>query len=311
MARKRETSLLLLPFLLLATSGPSPAQSTFPRSPDGHPDFQGIWTNATLTPLERPAALPGKSTLTDAEARAFELAAIARIDDDRRGRDQDQDRGCDSPSAPPDCGRQLARVSGAKRTSLIIDPPDGHIPPLRPDARSRIVPPVGFDSIKQRPLPERCLLGFGSAAGPPMMPGYYNNNYQIVQTPAYLMILVEMVHDARIIRIDSAHLPASVRQWLGDSIGHWEGDTLVVDTTNFTEQTPFHGSSPNLHVIERFSPAGPKGFLYKATIDDPSTFASPWTLEYPFLATPGPIYEYSCHEGNYYPIVDILGGAKR
>jgi hypothetical protein len=143
-----------------------------------------------------------------------------------------------------------------------------------------------------------------------MLPVLYNNNYQIVQTPDHVMILVEMVHDARIIRMNGTHAPASVRQWFGDSIGRWEGDTLVVDTTNFTDSTRFRGSSENLHVVERFSRVGPNAILYKVTIDDPSTFAKAWTMEYPFVATKGPVYEYACHEGNY-AMTDILGGARK
>ena len=143
-----------------------------------------------------------------------------------------------------------------------------------------------------------------------MLPVLYNNNYQIVQTPGHIMILVEMVHDARIVRINGTHAPKDVRQWLGDSIGHWEGDTLVVDTTNFTNQIRFRGSSENLHVMERFTRTDANTILYRVTIDDPSTFTKQWTAEYPFVATPGPIYEYACHEGNY-SLTDILGGARK
>ena len=143
-----------------------------------------------------------------------------------------------------------------------------------------------------------------------MLPVMYNNNYQSVQTPTHVMILVEMVHDARIIRIGGTHPPKSVQQWLGDSIGHWEGDTLVVETTNFTDKTRFRGSSENLKVIERFTRVDAETVLYRVTLDDPSTFTKAWTAEYPFKATAGPIYEYACHEGNY-SMVDILGGARK
>ena len=143
-----------------------------------------------------------------------------------------------------------------------------------------------------------------------MLPVLYNNNYQIVQTPDSVLILVEMVHDARIIRMNATHAPPDVRQWLGDSVGHWDGDTLVVDTTNFTDKTRFRGSTENLHVVERFKRIDAGTILYRATIEDPAAFSRPWTIEYPFLATPGPIYEYACHEGNY-SLVDILGGARK
>ncbi len=213
-----------------------------------------------------------------------------------------------------DRGSELARVDGVKRTSLVVDPPDGRVPPITPEGRQRNTEMFRsfnkYDSVKDRPLSERCLLSFGSSSGPPMLPVMYNNNYEIVQTPDNVVILVEMVHDARIIRINGTHAPASVRQWLGDSIGHWEGDTLVVDTTNFTDQTRFRGASQNLHVIERFTRVDANNILYKVTIDDPSTFAKAWTAEYPFVATKGPIYEYACHEGNY-AMTDILGGARK
>jgi hypothetical protein len=143
-----------------------------------------------------------------------------------------------------------------------------------------------------------------------MLPVLYNNNYQIVQTSEAVMILVEMVHDVRVIRMNAKHLPPDVRQWLGDSIGHWDGDTLVVETTNFHPLNRFRGSSENLKVIERFKRVDAHTILYRATIDDPDAYAKPWTLEYPFIATPGPVYEYACHEGNY-AMQDILGGARK
>ncbi len=296
------------------------ATGTVPRTRDGHPDLQGIWTNATITPLQRPSVLAGKATLTDAEAAEFEKKAAQDL--------QDVDGKSEHPLLAAagsngtggynvlfiDRGTQLARVDGVKRTSLIIDPPDGKEPPITAAARQRyaaiIRSYITFNSVKDRPLSERCLIGFGSTSGPPMLPVLYNNNYQIVQTPDHLMILVEMVHDVRIVRINGTHAPPNVRQWLGDSIGHWEGDTLVVDTTNFTDQTKFEGASADLHVIERFKRVDADTILYRATIDDPSTFTKIWTLEYPFVATPGPVYEYACHEGNY-AMPDIMGGARK
>ncbi len=295
------------------------AAKAIPRTADGHPDFQGVWTNATLTPMERPDSLAGKATLTDAEAKAFEKSDLSS-----NTLDSDVDSGFNRATGGPgvgaynnlfvDRGSELARVDGVKRSSLIIDPPNGKIPPITEAARERNAGMVrGFnryDTVKDRPLSERCIIGFGSTSGPPMLPVLYNNNYEIVQTPGYVMILVEMVHDVRVIRINGTHKPAGVQQLLGDSIGHWEGDTLVVDTTNFTDRTRFRGSSANLHVIERFKRVDANTILYRATIDDPSTYTKPWTLEYPFLATAGPVYEYACHEGNY-AMPDILGGARK
>lgn len=313
--------ILLAVALAALIPGQSKKPWSAPRTPDGKPDLQGVWTNATLTPLERPANMAGKATLTDAEAAAYEKASIEMV--------TKYDGKSENPFADAagsggtggynalfiDRGSELARVDGVKRSSLIIDPPDGKVPPTTPESRQRNSQRRGggfgsFDNVKDRPLSERCLVGFGSTSGPPMLPVLYNNNYQIVQTPDNIMILVEMVHDARIVRINGTHPPATVHQWLGDSIGHWEGDTLVVDTTNFTDKTRFRGSSENLHVIERFTRVGPDSILYKVTIDDPTTFTKIWTAEYPFLATKGPIYEYACHEGNY-SMVDILGGARK
>jgi hypothetical protein len=207
-------------------------------------------------------------------------------------------------------GYGLATIDGLKRTSMVVDPPDGKIPPVLPQARGRGRGgrSDSVDNVKERGLSERCLSS--GMAGPPMLPTLYNNNYQIVQTPDALMILVEEIHDARIIRMNAKHAPPDVRQWFGDSIGHWEGDTLVVETTNFTDQTRFRGSSKDLKVTERFTRIDPNTILYKATMEDPNTWTRAWTVELPFVATAGPIYEYACHEGNY-AIEDILGGARK
>jgi len=291
------------------------------------PDLQGIWTNVTLTQLERPEEFKGRHSISDAEA-----AAWAKKDKEEGSIDGDlnnkvlRNAGSAGTGAYNDLfidrGNNLARVDGRFRTSLVIDPADGKVPALTPEAqqRNRGLPrggggeggPAGpaTDDVKRRPLSERCIVGFGSTAGPPMLPVLYNNNYQIVQTPDAVMILVEMIHDVRVIRLNGQHAPSNIRFLFGDSIGHYEGDTLVVDTTNYRPEIRFHGSSENLHVIERFRRVDKDTILYRATIDDPTTFTRPWTVEYPFVATEGPIYEYACHEGNY-GIVDILSaGAK-
>ena len=290
---------------------------TVPRTPDGHPDLQGIWTNATLTPMERPAAFAGKATLTDAEASAYEKKDLAASNIDQKDSSLLRQTGDTETGGYNnlfiDRGSELARVDGVKRTSLIIDPPDGRVPPVTERARqSRGRGGFGgrYDSVKDRPLAERCIIGFGSTSGPPMMPALYNSDYQIVQTAGTVMILVEMVHDVRVIRMNAPHVPDGIRKWLGDSVGHWEGDTLVVDTTNFNGRTKFRGSSENLHLTERFRRVDANTLLYRATIDDPATFTKPWTMEFPFVATPGPIFEYACHEGNY-AMPDILGGARK
>jgi hypothetical protein len=285
--------------------------------------LQGVWTNATITRVERLPEFNGKLNLTDEEARKFENAD-ADAATEKPGKDGVTLGGQVFSGANAgynalfiDRGSELARVDGKKRSSLIIDPEDGRVPPAVPRdnaAGARGRGGAGFanqyDNVKNRPVSERCLVGFGSTSGPPMMPVLYNNNYQIVQTPDAVMILVEMVHDVRVVRMNGTHEPPRIRRWLGDSIGRWEGDTLVVDTTNFSNKTRFRGSSENLHVIERFQRVDQNTILYRVTVDDPTVWTRQWTMEYPFVAAEGPVYEYACHEGNY-AMEDILGGARR
>jgi hypothetical protein len=312
-----------------------------PRTPDGHPDLQGTYDLATLTPLERPAGAP--AVLSDEEAKRLERDVASRVDAGARAIAGDRTappKGGDGSTGAAgnvggynnfwlDPGSSYTIVDGQKRTSIVIDPPDGHVPALAPAARlrlaSRVVRPTSdatesrdpglepagsYDDPERRPLGERCLLGFGSTSGPPALPDYfYNNLHQIVQTPDAVMILTEMVHDARIIRMNARHLPKNIRLWMGDSVGLWEGDTLIVDTTNFTNKTRFRGSTENLHVVERFTRVDSKTLLYRFTIDDPDTWSRPWTGEYTWPATDGKIFEYACHEGNY-ALTDILKGAR-
>jgi hypothetical protein len=198
-------------------------------------------------------------------------------------------------------------VNGSKRTSLIVDPADGRIPYIATEKeRNSSRAPERFDSVKDRSLNERCLPNGGT----PIMAFPFDAFYQIGQTPDYVMIMSEYLHQARIVRIGRQHPPSGVRQWLGDSIGYWEGDTLVVDTTNFNAQTKFQGASENLHVVERFKPIDGDTLLYRATVEDPSVFSRPWVFEYPFRRASGPIYEDACHEGNY-ALPNILKGARK
>ena len=304
------------------TSSPAKAKAAIPHTPAGHPDLQGFWTNATITTMERPAAFAGKPTVTPAEAKSYAQKAEKELDAQDGQSDGPLIRAAGSSGTGGynvlfvDRGSDLEKVDGQYRTSLIVDPPDGKMPAMLPEARQRMQERFrrgGFDrydNVKDRPTSERCLVGFGSTAGPPMMPVLYNNTYQIVETPDTIMILVEMVHDVRVIRMNGTHEPSNIRKWLGDSIGHWEGDTLVVDTTNFRQETAFRGGSEDLHVVERFRRVDPQTILYRVTLDDPKTWSKPWTMEYPFVSTPGPVYEYACHEGNY-AMEDILGGARR
>ncbi len=319
-------TLIAAPAFLMAQTPAKPAVKkawTVPRTPDGHPDLQGVWSNATITRMERLPEFNGKLDLSDEEAAKFESKDHDDAEE-RPGRDGVVLGGQVFSGANAgynalfiDRGNELARVDGKKRSSLIIDPPDGKVPPRvasNSEAPARGRGGAGFgnqyDSVKNRPVSERCLVGFGSTSGPPMMPVLYNNNYQIVQTPDAVMILVEMVHDVRVVRMNGTHEGPEIRRWLGDSIGHWEGDTLVVDTTNFTNKTRFRGSSESLHVIERFQRVDQNTILYRVTVDDPTVWTKPWTMEYPFSATAGPVYEYACHEGNY-AMEDILGGARK
>jgi hypothetical protein len=284
------------------------------KTPDGQPDLQGIWTNNTLTPLERPAQFQGRPVATAKEAADYEKQVVEGRNRDRRDTNADVDVGQAYNEAFFDMGTKLARVDGTVRTSMIVDPANGRLPALTPEAQKRVeairaqtrLHPA--DGPESRSLPERCL--FWGTSGPPMLPGPYNNMYQIYQAPGFVVILSEMIHDARIIPLDGRpHLPPNVTQWLGDSRGHWEGNTLVVDTTNFTPKTRFRGSDENLHVVERFTRVDKSTILYKFTIEDPTAFTKPWTAEIPLAAAQGPIYEYACHEGNY-ALKDILAGAR-
>jgi len=225
-------------------------------------------------------------------------------------------------------GSTVVVVNGEPRSSIVVDPPDGRVPRMKPDATRRNMeylrnnvspdasesaaagPMSAFDNPEARPLAERCLLGFSNTSGPPTLPNYfYNNLKQIVQTKDYVMILVEMVHDARIIRLNQPHLPPTIRNWMGDSIGHWDGDTLVVETTNFTNKTQFRGSGENLKVTERFTRVDPKTLLYRFTVEDPSTWDRPWSGEFTWRSTDDQIYEYACHEGNH-GLENVLRGAR-
>jgi hypothetical protein len=322
-------------------AGGPPKASTLPRTPDGHPDLQGTYDLASLTPLER--ALDQPLVFTDEEAAKLEKQVA-----DRKFRAGLPSRG--DRDAPPaggdgstgaagnvggynnfwiDNGTRYVTVDGRKRSSILVDPPDGHIPPLTPDGRQRAArtarptsdqqareddpgfdpTPGAYDDPERRPLGERCLLGFGSTSGPPALPVLYNNLHQIVQTRDSVLILNEMVHDARIIRMNAPHLPPTIRKWMGDSTGRWEGDTLVVDTTNFSDKTRFRGSSENLHIIERLTRVDAKTLLYKFTIEDPATWTRPWSGEFTWPATDEQVFEYACHEGNY-AMGNILRGAR-
>jgi hypothetical protein len=269
-----------------------------------------LWNNSTITPLERPAELAGKEFFTPQEAVAWEKQTLQGSNADRRDGGADADVG----RAYNEFWRTRGTVVSTLRTSIIIDPPDGKIPPLTPEAQKRNAARAEYrrlhpaDGPEDRPLAERCML-WGSA-GPPMLPVGYNSNYQIVQSPGYVVILIEMIHDARIIPLDGRpHLPSNVQQWMGNSIGHWDGQTLVVETTNFNGQTAFRGASEKMRLVERFTRTAQDTLLYEFTVNDPASFTKPFTGQVPMTKTNEPLFEYACHEGNY-GLANVLAGAR-
>jgi hypothetical protein len=304
-----------------------------PRTAEGHPDLQGNWTNATITPLERPDKFAEKLVLTPQEAAELERAeaefnAVADAPSDPKTKTEDLPANCGRGFSGANCGynnfwvdpgTKVIQFNGEYRSSMIVDPPNGKIPKMKPEAQQRFAARMAqfrrgdggtADGPESRSLGERCIMSFGSSAGPPMIPLLYNNNYQIVQTKDSVLILVEMVHDARVIRLNGKHRPASVRTWMGDSIGRWEGDTLVVETTNIRREQAFRGSSEKLKVTERFTRIGPKQIKYAFAIEDADTFTQPFSGEVAMNATDEKIYEYACHEGNY-ALPGILAGARQ
>jgi hypothetical protein len=313
-----------------AAAAPAPAGAYHaPRTAFGQPDLQGAWTNATITPFERDKKYGDRLALTDQEVKALEgdnaaLVAEGAKPTDPNAKVTDLPTNCGRGFTGVDCGYNSAWVDpgtriidlgGVKRSSILVAPADGHLPPMTKEAAARMQARFAslrrgnFDNPENRSLGERCILSFGSSAGPPMLPLLYNNNYQIVQTADEVAIEVEMVHDVRHIRLAGAHPPASVRLWMGDSIGHWEGDTLVVETTNMRPEQNFRGASVGSKIVERFTRVAPDQIKYSFTVDDPQVYTAPYTGEVALNATKGPIYEYACHEGNY-ALPGILAGAR-
>jgi hypothetical protein len=284
------------------SAAPTVKSRTPPSTADGRSDLNGIWTNATLTPLERPAELAGKEFFSEAEAAEYTKRMVERNDADRRDKsDVENDLAIGYNAAWWDRGTSIV---GSRRTSLIVDPRDGRVPPLTPQAarkaaeraQARLLHPA--DGPEDRSLDDRCVIR--RTAVPPMLPAGYNNNYQIVQSPDSVAVIVEMIHDVRIIPLDPRpHLSPKIRQLKGDSRGRWEGRTLVVETTNYTDRTNFRGSGDQLHVVERFTRVDEGTLLYQFTVDDPETFTRPWSGELPMKKIEGPIFEYACHEGNF------------
>jgi hypothetical protein len=282
------------------------------RTPDGQPDLQGFWSNTSYVPLQRPKDVTKEFYTPEEAAEMIKKAALAEAEQTEPGTVADVHY--DFTQFGLD--RSQSALAPNLRTSLIVDPRDGRIPPMTPEglkrtaeraeARKRAGGP--YDAAENQPLSVRCIIM--DRIGPPMLAGAYNNNYQIVQTPGYVMILVEMIHDVRIIPVDGRpQLPSRLRQWTGSYRGRWDGDTLVVESTNFNGKNPFQGSSEQLKLTERFTRIDENTIRYQFTVDDPGTWTRPWSAEVPWAKTIGPLFEHACHEGNY-GLSNILAGAR-
>jgi hypothetical protein len=286
-----------------------------PRTADGQPDLQGVWTNNTVTPLERPKGLAAKEFYTDAELADKQKRERERLDLNlEEGRPTEAGTAADVHYDFAQFGldRSQAKLVWDRRTSIIVGP-EGTMPPMTPEARKRLAESAAknkgheLDGPENRPLGARCLAR--ANVGPPMLPAAYNSNLQIVQGAGSVAIETEMIHDTRIIPLDGRpHIPSNIRQWYGDSVGHWEGNTLVVDTTNFSDLNPFPGAQ-NLHVVERLTRVSPDTILYQFTVEDPGMWSKPWSGELPITKIQGQVYEYACHEANY-PLANTLRGAR-
>lgn len=334
-----KTSVISLLGSIAAVLCAGTAADDIPRTPQGRPDFSGTYDVATLTPLQRPEMF-GDNLVLDPE----EAARIA--EEERKVLEEDLKPSDPNRQAPPqggdgstgaagnvggynafwvERGDGAFEIDGEFRTSIIIDPADGRFPEMTPAGRKALMErrrfyrentgeawwletggPGPYDDPELRPLGERCLLGFGSTAGPPMLPVLYNNTKRIVQTEDIVTIVVEMNHDARIVRMNAEHAPEDQRFWLGDSIGWWEGDELVIDTTNFRDESGLSSATRDLHVVERFRYNDAGQVIYSFTVEDPNVWTEPWRGEYPWPRTDDRMFEYACHEGNY-----ALGGVLR
>lgn len=305
-----------------------------PRNALGQPDLSGVWTNATITPLTRPAKYGTRNVLTKEEAQAAEAATQAQIKradaptdpnlkvTDLKNADCGPDGisgfNCGYNQGWKDPGERLIDVNGEKRASIIVEPADGRFPPLTKEAQEQMRARMAkaktggfYDGPEARAAGERCLVGFGSTGGPPMLPVMYNNNYKIVQTKDEIAIDVEMVHDVRHIRLNAQHEPGNLKKWMGDSVGHFEGDTLVVETINMRPEEGLRGGmSDKAKVTEWFTRIGPKKILYRFKLEDPGTYTAPLVGEMTLNPSKGEVYEYACHEGNY-AMVGMLAGARQ
>ncbi len=312
MGRGRPARYCLAVAAALAVVTASSAPGEVPRTIWGSPDLQGTWDFRSITPFERPAEFKDKEFLTSEEVAAWEERTL-KSREERRSRPPGEGQGDVDVGYNAFWLDRGEEMTGTMRTSLVVDPPDGRIPALTDLAQRRSAERYARwgkvpDGPEDRNPLERCIMGFNS--GPPMNPGAYNNFVEIFQTPKYVAILNEMVNDHRIVPLDGRdHVPESVRLWKGDSRGWWEGDTLVVRTRNFTEHTNFRGSGPNMVLVERFTRNSEGTLLYEYTIDDPESFARPWSVAVEMKRTSDPLLEYACHEGNR-AMTLMLSGAR-
>ena len=346
--RVMSCSILLVVVSLALTPVALAQGQDIPRTPSGRPDLSGTYDVSTLTPMQRPVELGTKMSLTDEEAAEVAEQERRRMaernapSDPNRGappQGGDGSRGASGNvggynSFWIDRGTGAYRIDGEWRTSILIDPPNGRYPTTT-EARQAVLraardagparraqndgtaywleggldAPGPYDNMEQRPYAERCILTFGSTSGPPMLPALYNNHKRIVQGEDTILILIEMVHDARIIRMNAEHDPPEIRKWLGDSIGWWEGDTLVVETTNFVDRPAFRQGSGNMIVTERFRLQDADSLIYSFTVEDPTIWIAPFTGEYAWPRSENKVFEYACHEANY-ALEGIMKGAR-
>ena len=330
-----------------ATAKPVATRTAIPRTSDGRPNLQGNWTNATITPFERlgadrPLVLSEEAAKDEETKTQNAIDARETASDPNRAAPPVGGEARKSPNAEPtylervwqagagvvggynsfwvDPGDRVLRVDGQPRSSIVVDPPNGRLPGYTPEARARLAAAAAarskaggeYDHPELRPLAERCITSFGNNLGPPMLPNYfYNNSYTIAQTKDTVMILTEMVHDTRVVRLGGTHPPPTFRQWFGDSIGRWEADTLVIETTNFHPNHGFRGSWENLKVTERITRKDADTLSYRFTVEDPTTFTAPFSgqLEFRAMAPDEQVYEYACHEANY-GLEGVMSGAR-
>ncbi len=295
-------------------AGPAVAQTDVPRTGWGQPDLQGVWDFRSITPMERPEDLGDREFLTEEEAADLDQEAVAR-----------DVRLWERPRRSTEAGGSVGaynnfwmdrgtRTIGTRRTSLIVDPPNGRMPPMTPDGQQRADARQEYrrehpaDSWVDFSAGVRCILGFN--AGPPMTPSAYNNNMQLFQTPDHVVLVTEMVHTARVVPLDGRPpLSPDIRQWSGDSRGYWEGETLVIETRNFAEKRRWRGTTEGMHLVERLTRVDADTLVYEFTVTDPETWTSSWTASVPMVLNPEPLYEFACHEGNY-AMTNILAGAR-